>query len=126
MGFKSVKTRVLLIGSVAIAVFTVSACGGSNSSITVVGSTSGVPSLWGVITTDSTAITTIKTAESSTQNVTVQDGDQHQGNHVCGYSVSKNGHSYQVDYFTSNSLAASLIEAQCQSSAQQQFLSEAP
>jgi hypothetical protein len=126
MGFTGFKTKVLLLLSVASAVFAVSACGGSNSSITVIGSSNGVPSVWGVITSDSTAMVVIKQAESNAPNTTIQDGDAHQGNRVCGYSVSKNGHSYQVDYYTNSSLAASLIMTQCESAAQQTFLSEAP
>jgi hypothetical protein len=68
----------------------------------------------------------IKKAEGTTSNVTVVDGDQHMGSHVCGFSVSKNGHSYQLDWYTDNSLAAAGLETECGSSAQQQFLSEAP
>jgi hypothetical protein len=126
MKFTGFKTKLFVTLAAAIAAFTVSACGSSNSTITAIGTTSGVPTVWGVITTDTTAMAVIKTAEGSTSNVTVQDGDQHMGNHVCGYSASKNGHSYQIDYYTNSSAAASLLEAQCSTTAQQQFLSGAP
>jgi hypothetical protein len=123
-GFKA-KSRFTVAMSAAIAAFIVSACGGSNATITVASTGNGA-GVWGVITTDSTAMAVIKKAEGATSNVTVQDGDQHMGNHVCGYNVSKNGHSYQVDYYTSSSLAESLLTSQCASTAQQQFLTEAP
>jgi hypothetical protein len=126
MKFRGFKTKFFVTLAGAIAAFTVSTCGSSNSTITVVGTTSGVPTVWGVITTDSTAMAAIKTAEGSTSNVTLQDGDLHMGNHVCGFSTSKNGHSYQIDYYTNSSTAAALLEAQCSATGQQQFLSGAP
>jgi hypothetical protein len=122
-GFKA-KSRFIVAVTAAIAAFTLSACGGSNATITVVDNTTG--SVFGVITTDSTAMVVITKAERNAPNTSVKDGDQHMGNHVCGYSVSKNGHSYQVDYYPSSSVAASLLASQCASAAQQQFLSEAP
>jgi hypothetical protein len=109
-----------------IAAFTVSACGSSNSTITVTSGTSAV-SVSGVITTDTTAMATIKTAEGKVPNANVQDGDHHIGDHVCGYSISKNGHTYQVDWYTNSSISASVLQSSgCSSTAQQQFLLEAP
>jgi hypothetical protein len=122
-GFKA-KSLFTITLSAAIAAFTLSACGGSNSTITV---TAGGGTIWGVVTSDSTAIPVIQKAESNTPNVTVQSGDVHMGNHVCGFNVSKNGHSYQFDWYTNNSASASLLQTtECGSTFQQQFLSEAP
>ena len=110
----------------AIAALTVSACGSpGNSTVTLIGSNAGVPFVWGVVTTDSVAMAAIRTTVGS--NGTVQDGDVHSGTRVCGYNVTKNGHSYQVDYYTNNAAAASAIESgACSSDAQQQLLTAAP
>jgi hypothetical protein len=107
--------------STAIAAFTVSACGSSNSTITATGSQAGVTA-FEVVTSDGTAISALKGSPHG--GATLQDGDQHTGNHICGFSVSKNGHSYQVDWYSNSSALTSALL--CSSSAQQQFLSAAP
>jgi hypothetical protein len=122
-GFKA-KPLFFVALSAAMAAFAVSACGSSNSTITVASTGNGV-GVYGVITTDSTAMPVIKRAEGTT-SATILDGDQHKGNHVCGFNVSKNGHTYQFDWYTDNSLAAAALQTECGSAAQSAFLNEAP
>jgi len=78
-----------------------------------------------VVTSDSTAIDALKSSlPSAAPGVTFSNGDTHSGPHVCGFSASKNGHSYQVDFYgTIPSAAAAVV---CSASAQQEFLSAAP
>jgi len=78
-----------------------------------------------VITSDSTAITALEAKlPTSAAGVTFSNGDSHSGPHVCGFSASKNGHSYQVDiYGTLPSSAAGLV---CAAASRQQFLANAP
>jgi hypothetical protein len=52
--------------------------------------------------------------------VTLSNGDKHSGAHVCGFSVSKNGHTYQVD------VRGSLPASSCSVSIQALFLFDAP
>ncbi|HZS14345.1 MAG TPA: hypothetical protein VFC09_07090 [Candidatus Dormibacteraeota bacterium] len=112
------------------ALLLLAACGGSStSSITGQLSSGGLQGSM-VVTTDSGAIAAVKAnlnlGQLSSSGVTIVDGDQHNGNHVCGFNVSKNGHSYQVDYYTDSSQLASLLTQGCSSTEQQRFLSEAP
>ena len=128
-GFKG-KSRFTVALSAAIAVFILSACGSSNATATAIVAGSGFH-VWGVFTTDSTAMGSIKaslnkalTGGGLPSNVTIQDGDQHSGSHICGFNVSKNSHTYQVDYYTDSSLPSTFDP--CSSAQQQQLLSQAP
>src|SRR3984893_1629326 len=88
---------LLLLGSIGVAgTLLLSGCG--SSSITVQSSS---PAASIVVTGDSTAVTALKTKNQAQlqAGATAVDGDQHSGNHVCGFSVTKNGHSYQVDAY---------------------------
>jgi hypothetical protein len=105
-------------------------CGGSSSaSVTAQLSAAGVQGSM-VVTTDSGAIaavrTDLKADQLSTSGITLVDGDQHSGNHVCGYSVSKNGHNYQVDFYGNSAQSSSLFASGCSSTEQQAFLNRAP
>ena len=129
MGPIRFRTPILCAIGGAIAAFTMSACGGSDTAtITLVGSVSGTPVVWGVVTTDSVAMAVIRQSAGTTAGgAVIQDGDSHSGSRVCGFNVSKDGHNYQVDYYTNNPAAAAEIESSaCSSSAQQQLLSDAP
>lgn len=72
-----------------------------------------------VVTSDSTGIAAIeKSVQGSGAKVT--NGDTHSGPHVCGFNVSKNGHTYQVDVY------GSVPSSTCNAAAKSEFLAEAP
>ena len=75
-----------------------------------------------VVTSDSTAISALehKIAALPGTGVTLSNGDKHSGAHVCGFSVGKNGHTYQVDAY------GSLPASSCSASIQALFLANAP
>ena len=78
-----------------------------------------------VVTSDSTAIDALKQSLPSTApGVTFSSGDTHTAPHVCGFSTSKNGHSYQVDFY--GNLPSGTSALVCSASAQQEFLADAP
>jgi len=99
-------------------------CGGASATppsaaITVL-STSPAASI--VVTGDSTALAKLK-AKVQTQlsaGETVVDGDQHSGTHVCGFSATKNGHSYQVDAY------GGVSPNTCSTTQQQSFQTDLP
>jgi len=110
--------RRLLLGSIGVAgTLLLSGCG--SSSITVQ-STSPAASI--VVTGDSTALTALKTKIQAQllTGETVVDGDQHSGNHVCGFSATKNGHSYQVDAY------GNVTTGTCSSAQQKSFQNDLP
>jgi hypothetical protein len=73
-----------------------------------------------VVTSDSTAIASLESSiKTSDTSATISNGDNHTGNHVCGFNVSKNGHSYQVDIYGT-------VPSSVCSAAQQSFLADAP
>ena len=90
--------RVKLAGLFAAAALLLTACG--NSSITVLRTS---PAAAIVITSDSNAISSLKPKIQAQLQAgeTLVDGDQHTGDHFCGFSLSKNGHTYQVDTYGS-------------------------
>ena len=93
-------------------------CG--NETVTASESASGL-SVSIVVTSDSTAIAYIESKlKASNTGVNVSNGDTHSGNHVCGFNVSKNGHTYQVDVY------GSVPNSTCNQAAQQSFLADAP
>jgi hypothetical protein len=74
-----------------------------------------------VVTSDSTAITSLESSlKSSDATAKVSDGDNHTGSHVCGFSASKNGHSYQVDVY------GNVPTSTCDAAAKASFLADAP
>ena len=93
-------------------------CG--NETITASESQSGI-SVSIVVTSDNTAISSIEQSlKTENTGVTVSNGDNHSGAHVCGFNVSKNGHTYQVDVY------GNVPTSTCNSAAQSSFLSDAP
>ncbi len=104
-------------------------CGSSNSSVTAELNSGGVQGSM-VVTTDSGAIAAVRanlnSGQLSASGISLVDGDQHSGTHVCGYSVSKDGHNYQVDFYANSAQSSSLFSSGCSSSEQQSFLSGAP
>jgi hypothetical protein len=82
--------------------------------ITASESVSGV-SVAIVVTSDSTAITSLESKlKSVASGVTIANGDSHSGAHVCGFNVSKNGHTYQVDVY--GTVPTTICSAQAQAS----------
>ncbi|MGA7987446.1 MAG: hypothetical protein WCB51_03495 [Candidatus Dormiibacterota bacterium] len=74
-----------------------------------------------VVTSDSTAIASLESSlKTSDASATVSNGDNHTGSHVCGFNVSKNGHTYQVDVY------GSVPSSTCNAQAQASFLADAP
>ena len=74
-----------------------------------------------VVTSDSTAIASLESSlKTSDAAATITNGDNHSGNHVCGFNVSKNGHTYQVDVY------GTVPSSTCNAAAQSQFLADAP
>ena len=81
-----------------------------------------------VITSDSTAIADIEGSPSSNaygfSGLNFSNGDMHSEAHVCGFSVSHNGHTYRVDFY--GNLRAGAAAYVCTSTEQQEFLANAP
>lgn len=74
-----------------------------------------------VVTSDSTGIASVESrVKAASPGVTVANGDTHTGGHVCGFNVSKNGHTYQVDVY---GVVPNTI---CNAQAQASFLQSAP
>jgi hypothetical protein len=110
--------RLILSGIAVSATLLLAGCG--TASLTVKVST---PSAAIVVSSDSDAIKAFKPKvqqQLGSSGETLVDGDQHSGNHVCGFSASKNGHNYQVDVY------GSAPSDTCNSKAQQTFQSELP
>jgi hypothetical protein len=93
-------------------------CG--SQTITASESVSGV-SVAIVVTSDSTGLASVESRiKSASPGVSISNGDSHSGAHVCGFNVSKNGHTYQVDVY--GPVPNSICNAQAQAS----FLQGAP
>jgi hypothetical protein len=109
-GVAGVATTLLLAGC------------GSNETMTESQTALGGLSGSIVVTSDSTAISALehKIAALPGTGVTLSNGDKHSGAHVCGFSVGKNGHTYQVDAY------GSLPASSCSASIQALFLANAP
>jgi hypothetical protein len=111
--------RRLILGGIGLsAILLLSGCG--TSSLTLVVSS---PAASVVVTSDSDAIKAFKPKvqqQLAATGETLVDGDQHSGNRVCGFSSSKNGHTYQVDVY------GSAPAQTCNQQAQQQFQSQLP
>jgi hypothetical protein len=106
-GAMRIVGRSLLAGVAVAAVLLVAGCG--NSEITITGTSEGI-SVYTVVQSDSTGIGLVKqkiSAEKPANLIaamrgTVSDGSNPVGIHICGFSVSKNGHSYQVDRYAAS------------------------
>jgi hypothetical protein len=93
-------------------------CG--NQTVTATESAEGV-NVSIVVTSDSTAIASLTSSlKASDPTAKVSDGDNHSGSHVCGFSASKNGHSYQVDVY------GNVPASTCDADAKASFLADAP
>ncbi len=95
-----------------------SSCGTSSLTIKVPSSGSTV-----VVSSDGDAINALKTKVQqsfASSGDSVVDGDQHSGNHICGFGKTKNSHSYQVDVY------GGAPTDSCNATAQQQFLNQVP
>jgi hypothetical protein len=110
-----VHRSVFLVAGVAGALLLAS-CG--DETVTATESASGL-SVSIVVTSDSTGIAAIEKSVKGS-GATVTNGDTHAGAHVCGFNVSKNGHTYQVDVY------GSVPASTCSDAAKSQFLAEAP
>jgi len=110
-----VHRSVFLVAGVASALLLAS-CG--DETVTATESASGL-SVSIVVTSDSTGIAAIEKSVKGS-GATVTNGDTHAGAHVCGFNVSKNGHTYQVDVY------GSVPASTCSDAAKSQFLAEAP
>ena len=117
--------RRLTVGAMASA-STLLLVGCGNSAATFMTVSNGVTvSL--VATSDSSAIAALKSKLPIGGGVTtIHDGDDHVGNRICGFSTSKNGHSYQIDWYETGPLPNSSAAELCGTAAQQSFLSLAP
>jgi hypothetical protein len=111
----------------------IAGCGNSTITVTVVGlnQVTGVPQTQSsaTVASDSTGIAAFESlaakdskAQPRGQTVTVQDGDQHQGAPVCSFTVSKDGHSYQVSVYS----GAYVSLSSCDAAHQQSFLDSMP
>jgi hypothetical protein len=93
-------------------------CG--NQTITASQAVSG-QSIAIVVTSDSTGIASVESrVKAASPGVTIANGDTHTGAHVCGFNVSKNGHTYQVDVY--GAIPSTICSAQARAS----FLQTAP
>ena len=75
-----------------------------------------------VITSDKTAIVSLRNAVIAAQQSDggIYDGSHPVGAHVCGFSFTKQGHSYQVDVY------GSVPNSSCDSAAQTGFINSVP
>jgi hypothetical protein len=81
-----------------------------------------------VIESDSTAIADIEKSPSSNaygfSGLNFSDGDVHSEPHVCGFTGSHNGHTYQVDFY--GNLRSGAAAYVCTTTERQEFLAGAP
>jgi hypothetical protein len=112
-----VHRAVLVVASIGTTLL-LSGCGGQTitASQAVSGQTIAI-----VVTSDSTGIASVESRVKATSpGVTFANGDTHTGAHVCGFNVSKDGHTYQVDVY--GAVPTTICNAQAQAS----FLQSAP
>jgi hypothetical protein len=108
---EAVHRAILVVAGIG-ATMLLAACG--NQTITASQTVSGV-SVAIVVTSDSTAIGSLEAKlKSVAPGVTIANGDSHTGTRVCGFNVSKNGHTYQVDIF--GPVPTTICNAQAQAS----------
>ena len=112
------------------AVLLLAGCG--NATLTVDEDIAGIH-LFIVVQSDSTAITELQPvikSELSSSGISgsITQGGSPSGSRICSFSVSKDGHSYQVQVYAPSSAASLFTGASfpCSSSNQQEFASAAP
>jgi hypothetical protein len=94
--------RFLLAGFGASAALLLAGCG--NSEITVTSSQGGI-TVSIVVQSDSTGIGLVRqeaATKSNGGNAKVTDGSHPVGPHICGFTASKGGHTYQFDFYGKN------------------------
>ena len=110
--------RTVFVVAAVGAALLLTACG--NQTITASQSVSGV-SVAIVVTSDSTGLASVESRiKAASPGVSISNGDTHNGAHVCGFNVAKNGHTYQVDVY--GPVPSTICNAQAQAS----FLQGAP
>lgn len=118
------QLRRLTLGVIAGAA-TLLLVGCGNSTITITNMDTGVP-ITIVVTSDSTAIPSLEHNLPVLSGVSVRNGDDHVGTHFCGFSASKDGHTYQVDfYYEGGGPLPNSLEGACGTAEQKEFLSRA-
>jgi hypothetical protein len=118
--------RWLLAGVAGAACLLAAACG--TDAITVTGGV-GSATLSVVVQSDSAGIALVKqsvSSQNSTLSGTVTNGDSHVGDHLCSFHVSKNGNSYDVDFYASNLPAGIPATDFCSPAVQKAFLDGLP
>jgi hypothetical protein len=114
----SVNRAALLVAGLGTTVL-LAGCG--NQTITASAAALSGQSIAIVVTSDSTGIASVEAhVKAATPGVTIANGDTHTGAHVCGFNVSKNGHTYQVDVY--GAIPSTICSAQARAS----FLQTAP
>ncbi len=117
IGGRPVRRAAFIVAGIGTTLL-LAGCG--NQTITASESVEGL-SVSIVVTSDSTAIASLESSlKTSDATATVSNGDNHTGNHVCGFNVSKNGHTYQVDVY------GTVPSSTCNQAAQASFLADAP
>ena len=121
------KTGRWLLAGVA-GVVCLLAAGCSTDAITVTGGV-GSATLSVVVQSDSAGIALVKqsvSSQNSTLSGTVTNGDTHVGNHLCGFDVSKDGNSYDVDFYAAKLPAGIPVTDFCSPAVQKAFLAGLP
>ena len=120
----------LALGMVGgVAALLLSSCG--TSSVTLIQPFQGGASLSVVVVSDSDAVSALKPRMEQAFGlspggvVQVLDGNQHTGNQICSFSVSKNGHDYTITVYGTAQFNPSEYMGACASASQQLFLSNA-
>jgi len=111
--------RVILATILGSGTLLLAGCGSSTITATQAGYSA-------VVSSDSDAITALKAKLPSNLNgATLHDGDAHSGPHICGFNASKNGHTYQVDFYGTLPSGVNGSEL-CSDSVKQSFLKDTP
>jgi hypothetical protein len=104
------------------------AAGCGTDAITVTGGV-GSATLSVVVQSDSAGIALVKqsvASQNSTLSGTVTNGDNHVGDHLCSFHVSKDGNSYDVDFYASGLPAGVTASDFCSTAVENAFLDGLP
>jgi hypothetical protein len=118
--------RWLLAGIAGAACLLAAGCG--TDAITVTGGV-GSTTLSVVVQSDSAGITLVKqsvTSQNGTLSGTVSSGDNHVGDHLCSFHVSKDGNSYDVGFYASGLPAGVTASDFCSTAVEKAFLDGLP
>jgi hypothetical protein len=118
--------RWLLAGVAGAACLFAAGCG--TDAITVTGGV-GSTTLSVVVQSDSAGIALVKksvASANSTLSGTVTDGDNHVGRSLCSFHVSKDGNSYDVDFYASGLPAGVTASDFCSTAVKNAFLDGLP